>query len=125
MTVGVWLEVREGEDSYPETYFATQIRGSAMAPEISSFEWKIFDADVSSRDAIDQIVLFHNDEIEYGYQNNLTIRKFSTREQASKGLFSSLRIILSPLNKDFDNIVLEEIQSDEEFEIVGKLVPTL
>jgi hypothetical protein len=73
-----------------------------------------FDANVSANDAANEVVLIHHEDIDDDYTNNLTIRTFNVEKQASKGLFDSLKIILSSFNSDFESIMLEDIQSNEQ-----------
>lgn len=110
-----WLPVEEKE--YPNTVFATQIKGYALLPQYNHNDWIILKYKESATDSIGKIMLVHSPAIEDEYSENCTVRKVEIIQQASKGLFAENMIHLKGLNEEAETIIIP--QTGNTLDIVG------
>jgi len=115
-----WYKVDPRKEKYPESVFATQVKGSDLLPHYDPDSWMIFDSNFETGDAVGNLVLYHHESDDKNYEGMCTIRKFDIREETSKHqLFPEKIIYLEALNEDILPIIIEGITSDDEIEIIG------
>lgn len=117
-----WLEVPVREGNYPETVFATQVKGEALYPEYDHNSWVLFNSDLTDSDLIGKIALIHHSTINDGYDGNLTIKKIYLEERKSAGkMFGERFVILKPLNQTTETLEISIDKTGEESQVVGLL----
>jgi len=115
-----WYQVDPRKEKYPETVFATQVKGSDLLPLYDHGSWMLFDSHFEKVDAVGKLVLYHHETDDENYEGMCTIRKLDVREETSKHqLFPEKIIYLEALNEVVPPIIIEGITSDEEIDIVG------
>jgi len=105
--------------------FIAQVVGKSMEPTIKDGSWCLFRPDQGgSRNG--KIVLVESRRIsDPESQRSFTIKRYhSEKEHSSDGTWAHKRITLSPDNKDFQDIVLENIR-EEEFHVVAEFVEVI
>lgn len=105
--------------------FIAQVVGKSMEPTIKDGSWCLFRPDQGgSRNG--KIVLVESRRItDPETQMSFTIKRYhSEKEHFPDGTWVHRKITLSPDNKDFDDIVLENIREDE-FHVVAEFVTIL
>lgn len=102
--------------------FIAKVVGKSMEPTIKDGSWCLFRPDQGgSRNG--KIVLVESRRItDPETQMSFTIKRYhSEKEHFSDGTWIHKKIILSPDNKDFDNIILENVREDE-FHVAAEFV---
>lgn len=102
--------------------FIAQVVGKSMEPTIKDGSWCLFRPDQGgSRNG--KIVLVESRRItDPETQMSFTIKRYhSEKEHFSDGTWIHKKITLSPDNKDFDNIILENVREDE-FHVAAEFV---
>ena len=99
----------------PKRYFAVHAKGNSMLPKIQDgdiciFEWYT----AGSRDG--EIVLMQTSDFDAEYDGRYTIKRYHSEKIAKDGTWEHSRIVLQPLNPDFEPIELEE---DEAYYPIG------
>ncbi len=105
--------------------FIAQVVGKSMEPTIKDGSWCLFRPDQGgSRN--NKIVLVESRRItDPENQASYTIKRYhSDKEDLGHGQWRHKKIILSPDNKEFKNIVLENVREDE-FHVVAEFVKVL
>ena len=105
--------------------FIAKVVGKSMEPTIKDGSWCLFRPDQGgSRNG--KIVLVESRRItDPETQMSFTIKRYhSGKEHFPDGTWTHKKIILSPDNKDFPDIVLENVREDE-FHIVAEFVEVL
>jgi len=115
-----WLEVRESKTGYPETLFASQAKGDALNARYKHNDWIYFTTSDDISTAVGKLSLVYNEKIEDEYDAGYTIRILETSEKKSKtSLFSEKEIHLKALNSSSEPIILKNIISGQEVEVIG------
>lgn len=116
-----WLEVPARDGNYPETVFATQVKGEALHPEFGHNTWILLDADLADKSLPGSLSLVHHTSIDDGYDGNLTIRKIFLEERKSPGkMFGERVVVLKPINSNIETIEIS-VDKTGESEVVGVL----
>ncbi|MBI5023453.1 MAG: DEAD/DEAH box helicase family protein [Candidatus Omnitrophica bacterium] len=105
--------------------FIAQVVGKSMEPTIKNDSWCLFRPDQGgSRNG--KIVLVESRKItDPETRMSFTIKRYhSEKEHFPDGTWIHKKITLSPDNKDFDDIVLENVREDE-FHVVAEFVTIL
>lgn len=105
--------------------FIAQVVGKSMEPTIKDGSWCLFRPDQGgSRNG--KVVLVESRRIsDPETQASYTIKRYhSEKEDLGGGQWRHKKIILSPDNKDFKDIILENIREDE-FHVVAEFVEVL
>ena len=105
-----------------EKMFIAQAVGKSMEPTIKDGSWCLFRPDLGgSRNG--KIVLVESRKIsDPETQKNFTIKRYhSEKENLGNGQWRHKRIVLSPDNKQFSDIVLENVHEDD-FHVVAEFV---
>lgn len=108
-----------------QNMFIAQVVGKSMEPTIKEGSWCLFRPDQGgSRNG--KIVLVESRKVsDPETQKNFTIKRYySEKEDLGNGQWRHKRIVLSPDNKQFPDIVLENI-SEDEFHVVAEFVEVL
>jgi superfamily II DNA or RNA helicase len=114
-----WLEVKENKNGYPETLFASQAKGDALAPKYKHNDWIYFNFKEDASEGLNQLAIVRNEKIEDEYDKCYTIRVIEVVEKKSKGsLFKEKEIHLRGYNKS-EPIVLSNIVTGKEVEVIG------
>lgn len=115
-----WLEVERKTEKYPESIFATQVKGSSLLPDFDHNSWIIVNSNFEKADATGNLVLIHHPSIEDGYEGNFTIRNLLIQEKKSKQqLFPEKVIVLQSPNENTPTILIEGLSSEEEIQLIG------
>lgn len=115
-----WLEVTEKSDGYPETVFATQVKGDALSPKYNHNSWIILSIVEDKSLARNEISFVYHPEITDDYDSGCSIRRLEVHEKKTKGsLFNENEIQLKSLNDDCEDIIINVGHADDNFEIVG------
>lgn len=115
-----WLEVQENPAGYPESVFATQAKGDALNPKYKHNNWIFFNYSDEISEAVNKLSLVYNDKIEDEYDGGCTIRLLEAVEKKSKtSLFAEKEIHLKPLSSSVEPIIIKNIISGREVEIIG------
>lgn len=115
-----WLEVKVQPNGYPETLFATQAKGDTLSMKYRHNDWIClkFSEDVS--DAVGKLCLVYNEKIDDGYDAGCSIRVLEPIEVKSKtSLFTEKEIHLKPLNASLEAIIIKNILTGKEVEVIG------
>ncbi|MDP2653099.1 MAG: S24 family peptidase [Candidatus Omnitrophota bacterium] len=102
--------------------FIAKVVGKSMEPTIKEGSWCLFRPDQGgSRNG--KVVLVESRRIsDPETQGNYTIKRYhSDKEDLGEGRWRHKRIVLSPDNKAFKDIVLENVREDE-FHVVAEFV---
>jgi len=108
-----------------EHMFIAQVVGKSMEPTILDGSYCVFRLDQGgSRN--NKVVLVESRQVTDPETNQkFTIKRYhSEKEALEDGQWRHKKIILSPDNKKFDDIVLENV-SDEDFHVVAEFISTL
>ncbi|PWT71226.1 MAG: hypothetical protein C5B59_18445 [Bacteroidetes bacterium] len=115
-----WLALKNNNSKLPETVFATQAKGQALSPSYPHNAWVILIHSKDFDEATGKLALVYSLVIEDEYGGNCTIRKVEIEETKAKGkLFGEKRVMLCALNSENKPIVIDNITSNDELEIVG------
>lgn len=115
-----WLEVKPNSGSYPETVFATQAKGDALSPKYVHNDWVYLNYTEQIHDAVQKLSLVYNDQIEDEYDKGCTLRFLEVIEKKSKSsLFNEKEIHLKSIKSSIEPIVLKNITTDQEVEVIG------
>jgi superfamily II DNA or RNA helicase len=114
-----WLEVKENKDGYPETLFASQAKGDALAPKYKHNDWIYFNFKEDASEGLNQLAIVHNEKIEDEYDRCYTIRVLEVVEKKSKtSLFKEKEIHLKGYGAH-EPIILTNIITGTEVDVVG------
>lgn len=105
--------------------FIAQVVGKSMEPTIPDCSWCIFRFDRGgSRNGL--IVLVESRQVTDPETNHkFTIKRYqSEKEKLEDGQWRHKKIVLSPDNKKFDDIILENV-SGEDFRVVAEFIAVL
>lgn len=114
-----WLEVPEIQGNYPESVFATQVKGEALYPVFEINSWVLIDTAIDYEDLSGKLALVYHPSIEDAYDGNLTIRKIRFQEKKIPGrMFGERVVTLESLNKNAENIQIQ-VDQDGDVDVVG------
>jgi superfamily II DNA or RNA helicase len=115
-----WLEVSENFSKYPETYFATQVKGDALNPNYKHNDWLFLNHSQNISESVNKLCLVFNSSIEDDYEEGTTIRVIEIEEKkSSASLFTEKQIHLKAINGKRENIVIRNVLSGKEVEVIG------
>lgn len=115
-----WLEVKENPAGYPDTLFATQAKGEAINLKYRHNDWIYFNFSEDISEAANKLSLVFNEKIEDEYDAGCAIRVLEAVEIKSKtSLFNEKEIHLKSLNASYAPIVIKNIVSGNEVEVIG------
>ena len=115
-----WLEVPENPAGYLETVFATQAKGDALNPKYKHNDWIYLNYTQNYSEAVNKLSLVFNDKIDDEYDAGCTIRSVEIIEKKSKSsLFNEKEIHLKPYSKAKEPIVIANVISGQEVEIIA------
>jgi len=128
---GAWQEVEEegwvkaeGMGKLARNMFIIKAVGKSMEPRINDGDLCVFRAGVvgSRREKI--VLVQHNDHFDSDNQGRYSIKKYTSDKKYDKktGEWEHERIVLMPLNKDYDPIVIE---GEDGFMVVGEFIGVL
>ena len=115
-----WIKADIGKNLNKDMFVA-KVVGKSMETTIKDGSWCVFRRDIGgSREG--KIVLANCVKMrDPESQGTFTIKRYhSEKEFFDDGTWRHKRIVLSPDNKDFDDIILEDV-SEDEFFIAGEL----
>jgi SOS-response transcriptional repressor LexA len=105
--------------------FIAQVVGKSMEPTIKDGSWCLFRPDQGgSRNG--KIVLVESRRItDPETRMSFTIKRYhSEKEHSPDGTWIHKKVTLSPDNKDFNNIILENVREDE-FHVVAEFMEAI
>ena len=104
--------------------FIAQVVGKSMEPTIKDGSWCFFRPDQGgSRNA--KIVLVDSRHItDPETMKSYTIKRYFSEKVTTEDTFRHAKIILRPDNKDFQDIVLENVQ-EGDFHVVAEFIEVL
>lgn len=102
-----WREAPEGL-RLTEDMFVAQVVGRSMEPEIPDGSWCVFRAGVTGSRQGRKVLVEHLGESEQGGERYTVKRYRSTKQTSGDGEWRHARILLEPLNPEFDAWELEE-----------------
>jgi hypothetical protein len=107
-----------------EDMFIAKVVGKSMEPTIKDGSWCLFRPDQGgSRNG--KIVLVESRRISDPETNaSYTIKRYFSEKAVTEDTFRHIKIILRPDNKDFRDIVLEEVQ-EGDFHVVAEFIAVL
>lgn len=118
-----WFEflLPHGQERFPDTVFATQVKGTALAPRYNHNEWIQLEYSEDFGGAIGQIALvFHEDIQDEGYLQGFCIRRVVLEDaRFKKSLFAKV-LRLESINKEYDDIVIDNLARGDEAVIIGR-----
>ncbi len=118
-----WVKV-EGVGRLNKSMYVVRATGHSMEPKISDGDFCVFRANViGSR--INKIVLVqHNNFYDSENQGSYSIKKYTSEKKidVDTGEWQHQKIVLQPLNKNYENIIIEE---EDGFNVVGELIKVL
>jgi len=115
-----WLEVKVNSNGYPETVFATQAKGDALNSRYKHNDWIYFNYSEDISESVNKLSVVYNEKIEDEYDSGCTIRVLEVVEKKSKtSLFTEKEIHLKPLNGSAEPIIIKNITSGQEVEVIG------
>jgi type III restriction enzyme len=118
-----WFGVEGMENRYPETVFATQVKGNALKPLFKHNDWIILKCIQDATDALNRISMVYCDQIVDEYENGFTIRTLRTFESKSASkLFGDKEVHLIASNSDYKSIIIKNIEFQEGIEIVAVIL---
>jgi len=119
-----WKKVNIGKKLQKDMFIA-QVVGKSMEPTIKDGSFCVFRLEKGgSRNG--RIVLVASNLVsDPETQQRFTIKRYSSeKEQLEDGTWKHKKIILSPDNKDFDDIVLEDVSGDD-FKVVAEFISSI
>jgi len=104
--------------------FIAQVIGKSMEPTIKDGSWCLFRPDQGgSRNG--KIVLVESKRVvDPETQQSFTIKRYFSEKVATDDTFRHTKIILRPDNKNFDDIILENVDGGK-FHVVAEFVEVL
>jgi superfamily II DNA or RNA helicase len=115
-----WLEVNVISEKYPESSFAIQVKGDALAPDFSHNDYIILNYSPNVSESLGKISLVHSELINDEYEGNFTLRKIEISEiTIPNSLFPIKQVLLKGTNSDFNDIVLSEINIEQTISVIG------
>jgi SOS-response transcriptional repressor LexA len=114
--------------SIKDKMFAVQINGHSMEPKINDGDFCLFkagDALAGSRQGRTVLVQHHSIS-DPDTTNQFTVKQyFSEKVFDEFGVPQHTKIILKPLNPDYEPINIEDVEEEKEFMVVGEFVEIL
>lgn len=119
-----WARVDIGSRPAREGMFIAQVVGKSMEPKIPDGSWCVFQAPVAgSRNGRDVLVELRDaSDPETG--SRYTVKRYSSEKVGIGDTWEHTRVTLSPLNRDFEPIVLEPTE-EGELAVIAELVAVL
>lgn len=118
-----WVEV-ESRHSLRPGMFVAQVVGRSMEPVIPDGAWCLFRAPVEgSRQGKIVLVQLRNvtdSETGHGY----TVKRYQSEKALTEDAWQHERIILKPVNTDFDPIVING-SDDDEIQVIAEMIEVL
>lgn len=114
------FELAPGQEKFPESVFATQVKGTAMAPQKGHNEFIVLEYQEDFSKAVGKIALiWHEDIRDENYTDGFTIREVRLEDsKTKKSLFSKL-LILQPVNEEYEPIVISDLARGDEAVVIG------
>ncbi|MCK5655185.1 MAG: HsdR family type I site-specific deoxyribonuclease [Candidatus Aureabacteria bacterium] len=119
-----WIIANIGK-TLAKDMFVAKVIGRSMEPTIKDGSWCVFRQELGgSRNG--KVVLVESRQItDPESHGRYTVKRYySKKEESNDGTWQHTKIILSPDNKKFDDIVLESI-ADDDFRVVAEFVDIL
>jgi SOS-response transcriptional repressor LexA len=116
-----WREAPAGM-RLSEDMFVAQVIGRSMEPEIPDGAWCVFRAGVAGSRQGRKVLVEHFGESEQGGQRYTVKRYRSTKRVTEDGEWRQARIVLEPLNPEFEAWELEE---GSQCRVIGEFVRVL
>ncbi|MBI5189939.1 MAG: DEAD/DEAH box helicase family protein [Nitrospirae bacterium] len=115
-----WLECPEIPGGYPRTIIATQVKGTCLDNRYKENDWILLNTIIDADNARGKICLVHSKEIRDSYEDHFTMRQLEVTTKTLPGkLWPEAVIHLKSLDNDIEDIVLENVDSDSSFAIIG------
>ena len=116
-----WIQV-EGVGKLNRNMFVVQASGHSMEPRINDGDFCVFRAnpDVSRQGKI--VLVQHHNYYDSDYAGAYSIKEYrSSKSYDQFGNWQHEKIELLPLNKDYNPIVIDELES-EDFRVIGEFI---
>lgn len=119
-----WIKADIGK-KLNQKMFVAKVVGHSMEPLISDGSFCVFSADVSGSRHGKIVLAQHRDIHDSESGGSYTVKKYKSKKKFEKdGSWRHEEIILEPLNKDYELIILPNIE-EGEFKIVAEFVDIL
>lgn len=119
-----WMKADIGR-KLDKKMFIAKVVGHSMEPLIPNDSYCVFRADVVGSRQGKIVLAQHHDIRDVDMRSNYTIKRYKSEKKFSKDdMWRHEKIILEPLNKEYEPIVLSK-DSESEFKIIAEFVTVL
>ena len=119
-----WVEVDSGH-ALKQGMFVSQVVGKSMAPQIPDGAYCLFQGPVGGTREGKTILVRLRDEVDPETGERFTVKRYSSEKESSEdGTWRHTRITLSPINSQFEPIVLTD-NDEDRFDVVAELIEVL
>jgi len=109
----------EGGVKYPETIFAIQVKGHALATKHEPNAWVVLVKPESESSAIGNLALVHHKTINDVYEGTTTLRVATIHQRATGSLFAQQDLHLDGYNPEIESIIIPNVGSGNDLTIIG------
>lgn len=115
-----WVKV-EGLGRLSRNMFVVRAKGRSMEPKIHDGDLCVFRANIAGSRSNKIVLVQHNNHYDSENQGSYSIKKYTSEKNHNPetGEWMHERIILKPLNEEYEPIVLEE---EDGFMVVGEFI---
>lgn len=118
-----WLKV-EGLGKLNRNMFIVQAVGNSMEPKINDGDYCVFRANPAGTRQGKIVLTEHRNYFDADYVGSYSIKMYSSEKSFDEyGNWKHEKIILKPLNKDFNPIIIDE--DGDSFRVIGEYIGTV
>ncbi len=108
------------QERFPESVFATQVKGTALAPRYGHNEWIVLEYQEDFSTAIDKIgLVWHEAVNDEDYMDGYTIREIKLEDSKTKKSLFAKSLNLKPINEDYEPIIISDLARGDEISVIG------
>jgi SOS-response transcriptional repressor LexA len=116
-----WIQV-EGVGKLNRNMFVVQASGHSMEPRINDGDFCVFRANPAGSRQGKIVLVQHHNYYDSDYAGAYSIKEYrSSKSYDQFGNWQHEKIELLPLNKDYNPIVIDELES-EDFRVIGEFI---
>lgn len=118
-----WIELPDGIRPEPGM-FVVRIEGRSMEPLVQDGDWCVFRTPRAGSRAGKRVLVWHAGLRDSETGSSYTFKEYHSEKVITDESFEHTRIVLKPLNKNFNPIVLRP-EDEGSVRVIGEYVKTL